>query len=137
MASSSDTLAPLGNNIIPFNDSFRIYFEVHISNLPFTLNISTLTYFLTLFQHLLHQFHRLVVKVKGILFEFINNLIGWDSLRPILMLFIPSDFIFYHRLFKTHLTFSLYISSIFILSHLQEAHENPKWRVANLEEMNM
>ncbi|KAJ4706604.1 Retrovirus-related Pol polyprotein from transposon TNT 1-94 [Melia azedarach] len=46
-----------------------------------------------------------------------------------------SDFVSYHRLSKSHLAFALHLSSISIPSHFQEALENPKWKLAMVEEM--
>jgi transposase InsO family protein len=46
-----------------------------------------------------------------------------------------SDYVSYHRLTKTHLSFALQLSSMPIPSHFQEALENPKWKSAMVDEM--
>ena len=46
-----------------------------------------------------------------------------------------SDFVSYHRLSRTNLSFALQLSSVPIPSYFQEAFENSKWKLAMTEEM--
>ena len=45
-----------------------------------------------------------------------------------------SDFVSYHRLSSTHMTFTLKLSSALIPSYFQEASEDPKWKYAMVDE---
>lgn len=51
-------------------------------------------------------------------------------------IFPINDYISYHRLSKTNLTFALQLSSVSIPNHFQEALDQPKWKSAMVEEMN-
>lgn len=72
---SSGVLTSLNDTTMPSNKSFIIDHHVHVCDLHVTFDIST-TNLLTLFQHLLTWIHKLINKVKGIHFEFVNNSIS-------------------------------------------------------------
>ncbi|BFG28235.1 hypothetical protein CerSpe_145090 [Prunus speciosa] len=46
-----------------------------------------------------------------------------------------SNYISYHRLSKSHLTFTQQLSSVFVPNKFQEALDDPKWKSAMVEEM--
>lgn len=54
--------------------------------------------------------------------------------KPLMLSNQTLDFISYHRLSKTTLTFVLQLSSVSIPSHFQEALEDPKWKDAMVDE---
>ena len=51
------------------------------------------------------------------------------------VVYLISNFVFYHHLSKTHLAFTLQLSFVFILSYFQEVLEDHKWKSVMVEEM--